>query len=466
MAKKIGNNMEDSSVNDSMELDEHIISGQTVSATDDIIRKYGIIQEIMQESEDTDAVLAARRLLQENSKPKESLELQCIGDLDYRVGWGVVVDIPQVDDLQRFMYVTEVKNKWWSNGDFLSDLTLTKSRVMDTQEWQSDKDDEDGYGSGVVNGELWEKIYELLKQQIGKPYVWGATGTDSFDCSGLVMYCYNQYADEIGFSIKRTTYEQCKQGFAVDKNNKGEWQEGDLIFFTGSDTPPSHVGVYIGNNQMIHAPRSGDVVKIVDISRTDIYCVRRVIPEINGGFTSDTFDNDNTNIPNKLLAEVKQDVENMVASTIPNISNFKNELLKASKKYYIDKYLLLAIITCESNGRMLSANQYDCAGLMQVTSVLASEFGFDRGSISGNINIGCSYYNQLWDMFENRPVVLTAYNCGQNGSTIKALKSLGKNWRDVSLNDIYKNATNSQSRQYAGRVLYAYKILKDKQALK
>ena len=69
-------------------------------------------------------------------------------------------------------------------------------------------------------------------------------------------------------------------------------------------------------------------------------------------------------------------------------------------------------------------------------------------------------------MFENRPVVLTAYNCGQNGSTIKALKSLGKNWRDVSLNDIYKNATNSESRQYAGRVLYAYKILKDKQALK
>ncbi|GEQ16663.1 MULTISPECIES: hypothetical protein [Clostridium] len=61
----------------------------------------------------------------------------------------------------------------------------------------------------------------------------------------------------------------------------------------------------------------------------------------------------------------------------------------------------------------------------------------------------------------NRPVVLTAY-CG----TINALKKLGKDWKDISLNDIYKNATNSESREYAGRVLYAYKLLKESFTIK
>lgn len=455
----------DNTINKSLNLNEDaIISGQVVSVPNDIMRKYGIIQEIMQQSEDTDALLEAKRKLQDNYLPEETLEFQCIGDLDYRVGWGVVVDIPQVDALQRFMYVTAVSNKWYSNGNFTSNLTLTKSRVMDTQEWQSDTQESNTAGSGTVNGELWEKIYGLLKQQLGKPYVWGATGKDSFDCSGLVQYCYNQYSDEIGFSIGRTTYEQCKQGFAVDKTNKGEWQDGDLIFFTGSDTPPSHVAVYIGDNKMLHAPRTGDVVKIVDITRTDIYAVRRVLPEINGGFTSDTFDGSNTNIPNALLSDVKKHVENMIAGTIQNIPNFKSELLKCSKKFGVDKYLILSIITCESEGNMNTGSTY--YGLMQVSSILASEFKYDRRSVEGNISIGCSYYNQLWDMFKgNRPVALTAYNGGQGGDTIKALKKLGKNWEDISLNDIYNNATNSESREYAGRVLYAYKILKEKKAL-
>ena len=454
----------DNTINESLGLEETSVSGQTVSAPDDILRKYGIIQEIMQQSEDTDVLLEAKRKIQDNCIPEESLELQCLGDIDYRVGYGVVVDIPQVDSLQRFMYVKSVTNRWYSNGQFSSTLSLTKSRVMDTQEWQSTMDKDGEYGSGVVNGELWNKIYNLLKQQLGKPYVYGATGPDSFDCSGLVQYCYNQFESDIGFHIGRTTYEQCKQGFEVDKNDKGQWQDGDLIFFTGSDTPPSHVGIYIGDNKMIHAPRSGDVVKIVDITRTDIYAVRRVLPEINGGFTSDTFDGSNTNIPNALLSDIKQHVENMVAGTLPNIPNFKSELLKVSKKFSVDKYLLLAIIACESEGNMNRGSTY--YGLCQVSSDLAGEFKYDRYSVEGNMSICCSYYNQLWDMFKgNRPVVLTAYNGGPGCSTINALKSLGKNWSDISLNDIYKNATNSESREYAGRVLYARKLLVEKKAL-
>ena len=66
---------------------------------------------------------------------------------------------------------------------------------------------------------------------------------------------------------------------------------------------------------------------------------------------------------------------------------------------------------------------------------------------------------------ENRPVILTAYNGGAYCGTINDLKKLGKDWKDISLNDIYKHATNSESREFAGRILYAYKILKEKKAL-
>lgn len=68
----------DNTINESLGLEETVVSGQTVSAPDDILRKYGIIQEIMQQSEDTDVLLEAKRKIQENCTPEETLEFQCI----------------------------------------------------------------------------------------------------------------------------------------------------------------------------------------------------------------------------------------------------------------------------------------------------------------------------------------------------------------------------------------------------
>ncbi|WP_084723369.1 C40 family peptidase [Streptomonospora alba] len=89
------------------------------------------------------------------------------------------------------------------------------------------------------------------KKQVGKPYRYGAEGPRAFDCSGLVQYAYKK----AGKSISRTTYTQFDQGRSVSRSNL---RPGDLVFFYSG---PSHVGMYIGNGRMIHAPSSGKTIQ-------------------------------------------------------------------------------------------------------------------------------------------------------------------------------------------------------------
>ena len=83
-----------------------------------------------------------------------------------------------------------------------------------------------------------------------------------FDCSGLVQYCYKK----VGVSLPRTTYDQINCGKAVSQS---DLKPGDLIF-----PNTGHVGLYIGNGKMIHAPKNGDAIKISNI--VAFYTARRV----------------------------------------------------------------------------------------------------------------------------------------------------------------------------------------------
>ncbi|WP_373601269.1 C40 family peptidase [Paraclostridium bifermentans] len=96
----------------------------------------------------------------------------------------------------------------------------------------------------------------LIESKVGNRYVWGATGPNTFDCSGLVQYVYK---NALGKDIPRTSYEQSKFGQAVDKKNL---QVGDLVFFdTMGKGRVSHVGMYVGNNEFVHAANSKDGIK-------------------------------------------------------------------------------------------------------------------------------------------------------------------------------------------------------------
>jgi cell wall-associated NlpC family hydrolase len=93
---------------------------------------------------------------------------------------------------------------------------------------------------------------EAALSKLGSPYSYGKTGPGTFDCSGLTLWAYGQ----AGQTIPRTSREQSTFGAAVPRD---QLQPGDLVFFY---SPVSHVGMYIGDGKMVHAPDTGDVVKI------------------------------------------------------------------------------------------------------------------------------------------------------------------------------------------------------------
>ncbi|WP_027633475.1 NlpC/P60 family protein [Clostridium hydrogeniformans] len=128
-----------------------------------------------------------------------------------------------------------------------------------------------GSSSGNTSvGKNTSSILSFAYSLQGKPYVYGASGPNSFDCSGFTQYVFGK----AGVGLSRTTFTQVNEGVSVSKSNL---QPGDLVFF-GSASSPHHVGIYVGGGSYIHAPRTGDVVKISSLSgRSDFSVARRII---------------------------------------------------------------------------------------------------------------------------------------------------------------------------------------------
>ncbi|MDX5668440.1 C40 family peptidase [Clostridioides difficile] len=114
--------------------------------------------------------------------------------------------------------------------------------------------------SSTNNSSKTDKLINLAKNKLGCKYVYGATGPNTFDCSGFTQWCYKQ----IGIKIPRTVATQSKAGSAVDLKDRSKWKAGDLLCRVGGGSS-NHVMMYIGNGQMIHSPQTGDVVKIQSV---------------------------------------------------------------------------------------------------------------------------------------------------------------------------------------------------------
>jgi len=113
-----------------------------------------------------------------------------------------------------------------------------------------------GAGSQAPNSRAARAV-SFAYAALGKPYVWGATGPQGYDCSGLTQAAWRA----AGVSLPRTTYTQINAGRRI---SRAELAPGDLVFFYSG---VSHVGLYIGNGLMIHAPRPGAPVRVAPIDQ-------------------------------------------------------------------------------------------------------------------------------------------------------------------------------------------------------
>ena len=108
----------------------------------------------------------------------------------------------------------------------------------------------------AASSALGEQVVALAKQYLGTPYVLGGNGPSSFDCSGFTKYIYAQF----GYTLNRTATDQLQNGVSVSRS---ELQPGDLVFFKyNTSKPVSHVGIYIGGGEFIHASTNRYVVQI------------------------------------------------------------------------------------------------------------------------------------------------------------------------------------------------------------
>jgi cell wall-associated NlpC family hydrolase len=140
-----------------------------------------------------------------------------------------------------------------------------------------------GYMSGVGTVQSWLQAGPVARAavrwalaQLGDPYRWGATGPDTFDCSGLTSSAYRA----AGVSIPRVSRAQWGAGPHVAVANL---LPGDLVFYADVPSDPAtihHVGMYIGNGLMVHAPHTGDVVRVASIWRESFAGATRIVPGV------------------------------------------------------------------------------------------------------------------------------------------------------------------------------------------
>jgi peptidoglycan DL-endopeptidase CwlO len=150
---------------------------------------------------------------------------------------------------------------------YISNLKASIQRILDEQAAARQRAAEAAAGQGITttttttnlpvppSSTLGGQAVAIAEQYLGVPYVWGGASPSGFDCSGLVMYVYAQ----LGVSLPHNAAAQMASLPAVPLN---ALEPGDLVFFNGA----SHVGIYVGNGTMIHAPHTGTVVQFGSIN--------------------------------------------------------------------------------------------------------------------------------------------------------------------------------------------------------
>ncbi|WP_448625365.1 transglycosylase SLT domain-containing protein [Geodermatophilus sp. URMC 64] len=240
-----------------------------------------------------------------------------------------------------------------------------------------------GYATGTAGTASEQGVVSEAMKYLGVPYLWGGTDpSKGLDCSGFTQLVYGN----LGIDLPRTSSQQATSGQAVA--SLADARPGDLVFFDYSSSRPGvdHVGIYIGNGQMIAAPQEGETVKVQSVGNPTV--IRRVLP-----------------------AEASTASTAAAGASLAGVP-YANLFTSAAARYGVDASVLAAVASQESGFDSRAVSSAGAQGLMQFMPATAKGLGVDAFDPASSIDGAARYLSSLTQQFGSTDLALAAYNAG------------------------------------------------------
>lgn len=237
-----------------------------------------------------------------------------------------------------------------------------------------------------------QSVVDTAMEYLGVPYVWGgeSLAEGGLDCSGLVQLVFGR----LGVDVPRTADYQAEIGTPVA--SLAEAKPGDLVAF---GDPVTHIGIYAGGNHMVHAPQTGDVVKVGPISR-EPSAIRRVsVPSAIASTTS----------PARATGTAGLGA---TSAGLPAGTPYADLFAAAGARHGVDPALVAAVARAESGFNPSAVSPAGALGLMQFMPSTAAGIGIDPLDPAQAIDGGARYLAAQLERFGSVELALAAYNAG------------------------------------------------------
>lgn len=256
--------------------------------------------------------------------------------------------------------------------------------------------------TGGAGGTIGETAVSKAMEYQGIPYLWG--GTDpavGLDCSGFVQHVYRS----LGIDLPRVSRDQAKAGTPVA--SLAEARPGDLIAF---GTPVDHIAIYVGDGKIIHAPRTGEVIKVGDIHRTPT-AIRRLEPAgASAGASFGSSPLGATPLGGSPLGSLGSTGSAILRD--PAVARYAPLFAQAGAKYGLDPSVLAAVAKVESGGNPNASSPAGARGLMQFMPATARGYGIDPLDPAQAIDAAARMLTEQKSSLGTLELALAAYNAG------------------------------------------------------
>ncbi|MFC3689499.1 transglycosylase SLT domain-containing protein [Aquipuribacter hungaricus] len=248
-------------------------------------------------------------------------------------------------------------------------------------------------GPRTAGGPTGGDVVDAARRYLGVPYRWGGTDpATGLDCSGFVQ---RVFAD-LGVDLPRTVADQRHAGTAVA--SMADARPGDLLVFDSAGSPSGrHIGIYVGDGQMIASPKKGEDVSIMKVW-DDVAAIRRVVP-------------DGSAAPAAIAATAGVQAAARPAWAAPS-TDLAGVFADATARYSLPEGLLAAVAQKESGMRADAVSPAGARGLMQLMPGTAKELGVDPMVPAQAVDGAARYLRQQLDAFGSVDLALAAYNAG------------------------------------------------------